>query len=343
MDVLQILNTIRANSSAGYQERVPEATQSNMERVGNAIMSFEHDTNEFLNGLVNRIAFTVVSNRRYSNPLAMLKKGSKPFGTDIEEIFTNPVAAVTYDGSNTSDMLKVTKPDVKTIFHRMNRQDKYPVSINEASLTKAFTNAGEMSYFIESVINAMYSGDEVDEYLLMRNTISKMVTDNKAKVFEVPYDGQADSSKELIKLVKTLSTNMTFPSKEYNAYNVLNKTAIEGGTITPCTTWCPKENQILLIRSDVDASTDVEVLAKAFNMDKTDFMARKFVVDTFDDPDTLCAIGDINAFRFYDDLYKTRSFPNGSNLVTNYWLHHWQTLSINLFANLCFIKSKATA
>lgn len=343
MNVQTILNTIRANNSQMYQDRVPELTQSNLEAVGNSIMSYEAVTNEFLSALVNRIAFTHVSNRRYKNPLSILKKGGKPFGTDIEEIFTNPVKAETFNGSNTDNMLKVTPPDVKTIFHRMNRKDKYPVSISTPQLQKAFTSFGEMEKFITSIITAMYSGDEMDEYLLMRNLISGAVADGKVKILEVDYTGDEQTSKDLIKLLKTLSANFTFQSKEYNGYNVLNESGISAKSITPCVTWVPKENQVILIRADVDANTDVEVLAKAFNMDKTDFLKRKIVVDSFGDADTLCFLTDENAFQVYDDLYTVRSFDNGSNLTTNYWLHHWQTLSLSLFANGVAIKASASA
>lgn len=341
MDVISILNTIRANNSAMYQDRVPELTQANLEAVGVAIMEYEATTNEFLSALVNRVAFTHVSNRRYKNPLAILKKGGKPYGTDVEEIFTNPVSAVTFNGSDTDNMLKVTKPDVKTIFHRMNRQDKYPVSISTPQLQKAFTSFGEMGMFITSIITAMYSGDEMDEYLLMRNLVASGIAEGKVKTLDIPYTGDETTSKDLVKLLKTLSANFAFQSKEYNGYNVLNAEKISAGTITPCVTWVPKENQVLLIRADVDANTDVEVLAKAFNMDKTDFLQRKIVVDTFGDPDILCAIGDESAFKVYDDLYTVRSFDNGSNLTTNYWLHHWQTLSLSLFANFIAIKQSA--
>lgn len=341
MDVIAILNTIRDNSSELYAERVPAATQQNIQDVGNAIMEYEATTNEFLNALVNRIAFTIVSNRRFKNPLSVLKKGGKPFGTDIEEIYTNPVAAVAFNGSSTDDMLKVTKPDTKTMYHRMNRQDKYPVSISTPQLQKAFLNANELGIFVTSIINAMYSGDEMDEYLLMRNTISDAVKNKKMITLEVEYDGEETASKGLVKLLKTLAGNFCFPSKNYNGYNEMNAAAIEAKTLTPSITWTPSENQICIVRTDVDAATDVEVLAKAFNMDKTDFLKRKFVVDSFGDADTLAVICDENIFKILDDLYQVRSFDNGSNLTTNYWLHHWQTISLSLFGNAVAIKAKS--
>lgn len=341
MEVVQILNTIRANAGDMYAERVPEATQQNITKVGNAILELEATTNMFLDALVTRIAFTEVSNRRFKNPLAILKSTGVPFGTTIEEIYTNPVAAKTFDGSNTSDMLEVNKPDTKTIYHTMNRKDKYPISISEDQLRGAFTTAGELGAFIQSVINAMYSGDEMDEYLLMRNTISDAVAKNKLKVHEVPWSADETSAKNLVILMKTIATNMQFPSHDYNGYNVLNASGITGKTVTPAKTWCPAEDLVLLIRSDVDAVTDVEVLAKAFNMEKTDFIKRKKVIDSFGDADTLMVLADRKIFKFKDNNYKVRSFSNGSNLITNYWLHHWQTLSLSLFGNAVVIKQEA--
>lgn len=344
MDVLNIVNGIRDNSSNLYNERVPLATRENFSEVGNAILSYEADTNEFLSGLINRVGFTQVSNRRFTNPLAVLKSGRKPFGTDIEEIYTNPVSAVAFNGSQTDDMLKVTKPDTKTIFHRQNRQDKYPVSASIPQLQKAFTSLAAMETFIQTnILDPMYSGDEMDEFLLMRNVVSGAIAEKKMKYVEIDYDGEEASAKGLIKLIKTLAGNFKFPSKDYNGFNELNKEKIAAKTITPCITWTPGENQICIIRTDVDAATDVEVLAKAFNMDKTDFLKRKFVVDSFGDNDTLCVICDEAIFKVTDDLYTVRSFDNGSNLTTNYWLHHWQTISLSLFGNAVAVKKKAAA
>ena len=324
-----------------YQERIPVATKNNLAELGGTLLEYESIKNEFLDALVGRIAFTIVSNRRFKNPLAILKKGAKPFGTDIEDIYTNPITAETYDGASTDDLLTQKKPDVKTMFHRRNRQDKYKVTISDMQLKTAFTSLDEMNKLINSIITAMYAGDEMDEYLLMRNLFVTGVQESYIPSIDVTYTGDESTSKDLIKLVKTLSFNFTIPSQDYNGYNVLNKDAIAGGSITAAKTWTPKENQVLLIRSDVDASTDVEVLAKAFNLDKTEFLARKIVVDTFGDENTLMVICDESAVQVYDDLYVLREFNNGSNLTYSKWLHHWQTISLSLFANCVAIKKSA--
>lgn len=340
MSIQTILNTIRENSSAQYQERIPEATRNNLAEIGTALIDFKPSRNEFLDALVNRIAFVQVSNRRFKNPLSILKKGTKPYGLDIEDIYTNPVAAQTYDGTNIGDMLKITKPDTKTIYYRTNRQDKYGVSITIPQLKKAFTSEGEFKKFYNSIMTALYSGDELDEFLLMKNLVSDAIKDNKLVTMEVDYKGDEETSKELIKLVNTVSKNFKFPSHDYNGYNKLNAEGIASKQIIPAKTWTPEENQIILIRTDVASCTSVEVLAQAFNMSEVEFRKRKIEVDNFGDTDTLIVVCDEALFQVYDDYYGMDDFRNGSNLVTNFWLHHWQTLSLSLWANAVAFKQK---
>ena len=336
-DYISMLNTIRANSSAQYQERIPEATRDNFTQIGDHLLSYEAGKNEFLDAFVYKICYTEVANRRYSNPWAVLKKGTKPYGGIKESVHTNPVSAVKYDGSNVSDMLTVTKPDVKTAYFKRNREDKYPISISDAQLKTAFISPAEFGSFHQSVLNAMYSGDAMDEYLLMRNTVSENIDTGKMKTVEVDY---AADPAALVKGVQTISRYFKYESAEYAGYNTEKAAEIAAGTLTPVMTWCPQDKQVLLIREDVDVNTDIDVLAKAFNMDKTNFSQRKVGVDTFNDPDVLCVLCDESIFNFEDDLYKVTSFTNGSNLTTNYWLHHWQTLGLNPFANAVAFKQK---
>ena len=344
MNVLNILNTIRANSSAMYQERIPTATKDNLTDIGAEILTYEALQNEFIGALVNKIAFTIVSSRRFTNPLAALKTGRVPFGNTYEEVHVNPAKdkGQSTKESEVSDLIGTEASDVATLYHSLNRKGKYKVSTSYEQLQTAFKGLNEMGSFIQGVIDSMYSGDEIDEFMLMKQVVADAIANDYIVSAELTYDGGAETSKELIKLIKTLSHDFTEPSKAYNGYNLKLADEIEAGTKTGRITWCPRENQVILIRSDVDASTDVEVLAKAFNMDKVEFAKRKFVVSSFGDTDTLAVICDEKFFNFKDNVYTTRKFQNGNSLVDSYFLHHWQTISVSLFANCVAIK-KATA
>lgn len=341
-DYVTMLNTIHANQGALYQQRIPQATQDNFQEVGTALLTYDAHKNEFLDAFIYKICWQESISRRYSNPWAVLKKGTKPYGGMKEQRHTNPVKGKKYDGSVTSDMLEVNKPDVKTVLFKRNREDKYPVSISDAQLKTAFLNPAEFASFHQDVLNAMYSGDEMDEFLLMRQAVGDAISGGKIKSIEVDY---ATDPAELIKGVQTISRYFKYESAEYAGYNLINAEQITAGTVTPVVTWCPTNKQVLLIREDIDVETDIDVLAKAFNMDKTNFTQRKVGVDTFGtgNEDVLCVLADEGWFNFEDDLYKVASFNNGSNLTTNYWLHHWETIGLSPLANAVAFKKKASA
>ena len=89
MNLQEMLNTIRDNASAEYQARIPEATQTNIAEVGGALLEDVNLANEFTSALMNKVAFTFVHDKIFKNPLAMLKKGSKPMADTVEEVFVN--------------------------------------------------------------------------------------------------------------------------------------------------------------------------------------------------------------------------------------------------------------
>ena len=337
-DFITMLNTIRANQSAQYQERIPVATQDNFTEIGTAFLTYDAQKNEFLDAYVYKICVTEAASRRYKNPWAVLKKGTKPYGGIKERYHINPVKGTEFD-ENGNDLWTVVKPDVKTEYFQRNRQDKYPLSISDAQLKTAFISPAEFGSFHEANINALYSGDEMDEFLMMREAVSAQIDEGKMKVVEVDYDANPAN---LVKSVQTLSRYFKYESNEYAGYNVINAEAIAAGA-TPVTTWCPTDKQVLVIREDVDVETDIDVLAKAFNMSKTDFTTRKIGVDTFKDPDVLAVLADESFFEFLDDLYKVTNDYNASNLTRKYYLHHWQTIGLSTFANAVAFKRKANA
>ena len=76
MDLTQILNTIRSNASATYQERIPEATRTNLEAIQESMLAGENIlvANEFMSTLMNMLVKTVVHNKVFTNPLKPLKR-----------------------------------------------------------------------------------------------------------------------------------------------------------------------------------------------------------------------------------------------------------------------------
>lgn len=332
-----ILNTIRSNASSEYQERIPEATRDNITSVGDPITKYGAIANEFVNALVNRIAFTIIQSKIKKNPLELFKKGNKPLGDDVQEVFINLAEGSTYDQSG-ANLLNRKLPDVKTVYHRMNRQDMYKVTINQPMLQKAFVSYSNLDAFLTGIINSLYAGDEYDQFLLFKNLFNDAITKNAIKSVIVTNPTDEASGKEFVKAVKAISTKMTFMSSDFNNY-----LAVQSEDTKPIKTYTPKENQIILVSAEVDSQIDVEVLAAAFNMNKTDFMARRVVIDSFNDSDVIAVLCDIATPQIYDDMLRMESFYNPEGLYWNYMLHHWQTISYSVFTNAIAFKKEVEA
>ena len=328
-NMTNILNAILTNASADYQSRVPTATKDNITEVGSAIMSYKATENEFLTALVNKIAMQIVHNKTFKNPLAVLKKGSMPLGRNIEEIYTNPATGTVFDPSG-ADLLSRSLPDTKTIYHSMNRQGKYKKTVSKSMLLQAFTSYAELEKLLNSIVNTIYSGDNIEEFLLMKELFASAITGGKLKTVEIDAVSDTESSKNFVKAIRTISQDMTFPGSKYNSYYDINKDS----DANPVVTWTPKENQVLLLRNDVSVNVDVELLAQAFNVSYADLQQRTLIVDSFGSATNCGAVLCDQAFvQVYENLQQMENFHNGEGLYDNYIYHHWQTYSLSLFAN----------
>jgi hypothetical protein len=333
VSMAQLMDAIRAKASASYQARIPLATKTGIAEVGNQLLAHDDLMNEWLNGLVDNFVTPFVKNRMFTNPLKALKKTAIPYGKTISEIYVNPAVGETYSTDGTK-LLVQTKPDTKASYYYLNRKDDYPVTVNEPMLKRAWSNDTNMQEFVMWVIQSMYSGDEIDEFTLTKSVVGKAIDEGAMTKIEVPNIGDAGAPKAISKAISLASNEFTFPSDAMNGYNLVNKDKITAGEKS-CITWCPIENQVLLIRNDIKTEINYEVLASAFNIDKVQIEAMTIIVNDFGlaTTDVYAVLCDSEAIQIRDAVYKTTNQYIANTLEWNYWLHHWQWLYLSLFAN----------
>ena len=330
-DVIELLNTIRDNASQAYQDRVPEATRNNIESVGEAITDLNNAVvyNEFIDTLANMIYAPELIEKSWSNPLGKFKKGKKTFGDTVEEIYNNFIKAKTYDQTG-EGLLTRELPDTKTIFHRMNRKDKYKLTDSPEMLAKAFKSYEGVGAFIQNLYTTMRNSAEYDEYILMRQLFAQAYENNAMVVIPVA-DPQASeaNAKAFIKTIKTLSGLMEYPSSDYNAYLTAQSTDNK-----PIVTFSKKNEQILILDVPTDTACNVDVLAYAFGRDLLTFNTEvKQLIDCFPIKGMIGALVDKNFFQVYDDLFTFREFDNPEGLYRNHLLHVWQTIGYSCLTN----------
>lgn len=345
----EILNTIRDNASANYRDYVPVADptdQQSVRNIGGVIMNYPALQNEYLNALMNRIGRVIITSKLFYNPWSGLKKGLLEFGETVEEIFVNIAKPFQFDPAVAeSEVFKREIPDVRAAFHILNYQKFYKATISNDQLRQAFLSWQGITDLIAKIVDSMYTGANYDEFLTMKYMLARNILQGRMNVTEVA-PVSAENAKTIVSTIKGVSNVWEFPSTNYNLSGV--------------TTQTDKRDQIILLNAKFDAVIDVEVLAVAFNMEKSEFMGNRILVDSFgaldtarlnllfkDDPNyvplseaELSALDAIPAvmvdrdwFMIFDNLYNFTENYNGQGLYWNYFYHTWKTFSVSPFAN----------
>lgn len=342
---IDIINVVRENASYDYQQNVPEiVTANDIPKVGEIIYGTPSFANQFINALVNRIAIVRVQSATFNNPYTILKKGYIEYGETIEDIFVSIAKVVEFNPEKAAKReFQRTIPDVRSAFHVMNWRVMYPVTIQDEDLRQAFLSVDGVQNLIAKIVESVYTAAEYDEFLLFKYLLIKAISHGKMKVVTI---GDGTDLKESAVKFRGISNMLPFMSSDYNELEVKTNT--------------PKDRQVIFMDAMFNAEFDVNVLASAFNMEKTDFMGRLFLIDNWTDFDnerfdvirnasdgieevtqdelTLLSnvkavILDENWFQVYDNNNKFTEQYVASGLYWNYFYHVWKTISNSPFAN----------
>lgn len=321
-ETYDIVNAIRNSASDSFKNYVPLANAENVAQIGQGLLINQAVQNEFITALVDRIGLVVVRAMSLQNPLKKFKKGAMPQGRTIEEIFVDITKAKKYDPEDAeTTVFKREIPNVKVLFHERNRQDRYDQTIQDDSLKSAFVSWTAFDGFIAGIINAIYNSAEVDEYNYMKLLIDNYYSKGLFHIVPVTKPNTETAAREFVKKVRATATKMTLPmgSRDFNSLAVMTKTD-------------PSQLH-LFIDADLNAEVDVDVLAKAFNIDKADFVGQVTIIDGFASTGLEAVLVDETFFMVYDNLLKLETIRNPKGLYWNYFYHVWQTLSVSRFAN----------
>ena len=338
---VEILNTIRNNADSLYQTRVPEATQNNISEIGRVFSQYNEVYNTFISTLIHKIGLTIIQTKSFTNKLKKFKSGTLLSEQDIEEIFVEQFRSAegAYDPNGgmaeggIHPFKRRTYQDVQVMYHRMNRQDKYVITLSKLDVIRAFRSASTLDAFITAQFNSIYTGAEYDEYIHMKQLFAEAIanTDEPMVTYNVPaLDGTVDSARAFIRTAKKAVKDLEYPSIEFNPAHVK--------------TMSDASNLVMFVNKDVAVHLDVDLYAQIYGPDYAKMGVTVVELDNFgsDDTGTYALICDKDWFKVYDTLNEFEELKNPEGLYTNYWLHVWQILSYSKFKNVIRL-AKATA
>ena len=343
------LNAIREISSEIYHRYVPIIdSTTDIGKFAEPILSVPEVYNEFCNALVNRIVYTQFEIKSFRNPFVVLEGDRIPLGYAGQEIYVNPAKGRQYNANDFAGLLVKYEADVKVQYQAINSDLQYPVTFSRQQLKKAFTSWGDLETFIDGLSNSLYNGAYIDEYKNTKNIIAGAYKDNKAVIQTVSAVTDEATAKAFVEKARELYLNFQLPSSDYNAW------AKCGGEGRPIVTWTNPEDIVMIVKNNIRAKLDVNVLAEAFNMDKATLLGNILTVDNFDVYDDegtkiydgsaiVGMIADKSWFRIKRQDMFMDSFYNANNRSIQYYLNLIKIYNFSLFANgVIFATSQPT-
>ena len=301
------------------------------------ILSNQTIMNEFFSMLVQRIIYTQIDVRLFNNPLQILEGDTMPLGSLGQEIYTNPIKGRKFNVDDFAGLLARYEADVKVQYMHLNSDIQYPVTITRAKIVDAFTSWENLNRFVDSITNALYNGAYIDRFNMTKELVTSAYVGNNVQVKTITAVTSEATAKAFVKEARNLYKLFRFPSSNYNAWSKV------GGYGRELLTWSNPEDIVFLIRADVSTELDVDVLASAFHIDKTDLLGRIIDVDNFDvyEGDTKILDGsniigimaDKSWFRIKTREITMDEFYNPNNRTWQFYLNDVRMYQYSLFAN----------
>ena len=340
------LNQIResiVSDNKVYQEQIPVVSElTSSQAYGQALLSLPSDMrNKFISSLVNRISYTAFEVKYFNNPLRDLQRNELPLGAIGQNIYINPARGRVYNIDDFAGLLARYESDIKTEYTPINFDVQYPVTIVRKELEKAFTSWGDLERFLAGITTSLYNGAYIDDYKFTKKLITNAYTQNAVQMETYTFAGATPTEAELKGLVKKLRTdykNFQIPSTNYNAW------AKVGGYGRAIVSWSDPEDIVVFVNNQLGADIDVDVLASAFNMDKTDLIGRIYYVEDFnltddegnvqvDGSNIIAFICDRRWFKIEQKDMFLDEFYNANNRSWQTYLSVIKAFNFSFFAN----------
>lgn len=336
------LNAIREMSvkeGKAYHEYVPIINSTtDIGALAQPILNFVNVRNDFMSMLINKIVATKFEVKYFKNPLQVLEGDEMPLGYATEDIYINPAKGRRMNVEDFAGLLAKYEADVKVQYNHINMDLQYPVTVSYTQLKKAFISWSSLEKFIDALSMSLYNGAYIDEFRFTKNLIGGAYLKNQVQYQVVNGVNTEANAKAFVTKMRELYLNMQMPSTKYNAWNKV------GGEGRPVETWSLPENLVFVIRNDILAYIDVNVLATAFNVNKTDLLGRILPVDNFsafdadgneifDGSNIIGFIGDKSWFRIQRQDMFVEEFRNPNNRTYQMYLNLIKQYQYSLFAN----------
>ncbi len=256
IDPIKLLNLVRQDLGDEWETRIPEATRANIAEVGNFILELPTDRkNEYYQNLINKIGMTLVASPETQNKFEVFRKDSIEYGDTIEDIFVgipkgeNFPKELLVDGESI-DPFKITKAQLEVLYHTVDREMVYPVTLHDAMVKRAFKSPQDFTRLVESVRSSLDKAVTDDHFTFGKQLVS--LAKIHGHTVELGADTEQVIATNTLRAIRKSVSELPYMRNDRNALKVRNNT--------------PVDNIVVIMREDVKLAIDMDVLAGIFRI-----------------------------------------------------------------------------
>lgn len=347
---LNKMREMSVQSNSIYHQFVPVVTDStSIGEFGAPILDSQNLNvlNDFVS-LLKKVVYTSVYTKTFNNPLTSLEGDNMPLGQFIEDAYVNASKPRGFNSNDFIGLLQKYEAEVAVQYFSVNSDLQYCVTLTREKIRNAFTSWNSLEAMISGYINSLYNGAYITRYNQAKGLVTAAYKGNNVQYQVISDVTDEQTAKSMIRQLRAAFSKMQIPSTKFNAWEKVK------GNRMSLKTWSDPNDIIVMISADIEALVDVEVLASAFNMSKTDFIGRVIVVDDFNqynDDGTVAVdgsaikalIADKSWFKIKTQDFAMDEFYNANNRTWQYYLNDVRMVNYSLFANaIAFVTSAPT-
>lgn len=313
-----ILRALKQELSFEVQNHLPAEVSDNLQGVYDTILNYAPVRNEIVPSMVNRIGMQTVDSIAWRNPLARFKKEPMRYGETHEETYVNMCKGRVYDSqADFKFAFQQYQSYIMSMFHNVNLEIQYPVTITYDNLRKAFTTEYGIRDMIMAKMESAITAANWDEYLAMRDLINVGYEKEVLPAVTVDAVTNEETAKNLLVEVKRAVGEFGFPLPENNTAGA--------------TSHAMPSNLIWITTPNVNAHVSVDALAYAFHMDRADVEVQTVIVDKFSNPAIQGVLCDVRFFNVRDQFKEMTDQKLANVLSWNYFYTQVEMVSASPF------------
>ncbi len=304
--------------------------------------------NAYIGNLLNKVAYTIITDSSWNNILAWAKKGGMPTGSLVEIIDTMPIGEAYGEDGTTSGIVRdgvpngipgigstewgdqtkhnpwsLAMPISNTAYLTVNKSKTFKVTIPYDEVVAGFRDINTVETWVSSVLSRMRLAIEMYEYNNALALVNGAIEGKYMKSITVPALATA-TQENMTTIVKNIMINaqkMKFPNTIYPMYNTmkaLGDTAPAGIDTKYTCTGVLSDGLYLLVAPEYSANLKTELRAWTYNREELDIPnLTTITVDSL--PDKVEGVlVDSNFFQIRDQLNVSDSIWNPEDRYWNY-------------------------